>query len=762
MRLPRDPPVKQSAAETYPCYCFGGYAKLFTKKGRLFHLRDVAANADWASEDAGTPPRRGRRFVQVEDLALAKLVEEKIMKFALILIAASVVGWGQVAVNSLGIVQTGLPAAQDNLLGPLIPSGNSPWVYGDLAETAIANNMTSAALAAPPALGAVLPGTVSLTTANNTITTTSDLRTQLAGQNWVALAWNSVDGVGTGRALCPIQSVTATTIVCAEYMFEPSSSGVKAYLLPPKDSTGWDFNAWAAESPSVSWNYYDVAIALYRLYYRTGNAAYQTQARAYSDITWQWTLDHGYRSVYPRAASMVSQFFRALDGHSERFPGLYNQVSNYVRLWGDPSYSPNIDNRETGYALWDVALGAKTDPDPTRHAQYCSWLSTYTAGWNSVQSADGSWGENEYSMNPTYVSAPTAFSIPIRYQGAPWREAINVKSLEAAYESLNDTTAQGCNNPTLAAATLTTVTNAVTWQNNYGRDTSNRGVYYEVNSPSADQYTVVSQGTASINVGSTSLTGSGTNWQTAGYCDGTYFIGITSSRTIYKIASCASNTAATLSVPYGFYGEKSNVSASANNAIAPSAPTVCHSSATYCFGSSGDRNLTRTVCGGIAWLYAQTLNSTYKAWADECVSATLGGPAAGLTAVSSLGAVTLPCAGPACDGLVTDVAASAPNCGTQPAPCVYGGSLYANLGKNFGEAFGAPGIDNALAWRLTVSPCDLNNDGIVNVLDVQLMVSQAIGTAACTNKLDGAATCDVIDVQRVVNAALGGACRQGP
>jgi len=66
-----------------------------------------------------------------------------------------------------------------------------------------------------------------------------------------------------------------------------------------------------------------------------------------------------------------------------------------------------------------------------------------------------------------------------------------------------------------------------------------------------------------------------------------------------------------------------------------------------------------------------------------------------------------------------------------------------------------------LAWRLSVSPCDINIDGIVNVLDVQLMVSQALGTTACTNRLDGGATCDVIDVQRVVNAALGGACRMG-
>src|SRR5579872_5828726 len=107
------------------------------------------------------------------------------MKFALILIATSVVGWGQVAVNGLGIVQTGLPATQDNLLGPLIPSGNSPWIYGDLAEQGVAQNMAPAALAEAPTLGAALPGTGSWTQGSNTITTTVDLTSQLSGQQWV-------------------------------------------------------------------------------------------------------------------------------------------------------------------------------------------------------------------------------------------------------------------------------------------------------------------------------------------------------------------------------------------------------------------------------------------------------------------------------------------------------------------------------------------------------------------------------------------------
>jgi len=402
---------------------------------------------------------------------------------------------------------------------------------------------------------------------------------------------------------------------------------------------------------------------------------------------------------------MISQFFRALDGHSERFPGLYAEVTKLVALFGDPSNSPAIDNREAGYTLWDMALGAKTDPDATRHTQYCSWLTTYVPTWNSKQSADGSWGQAEYMLNPSFVSAPKSFTAPFVYGGAPWREAINVKAMEAAYESLNDTTAQGCNSTTLAASTLTAITNAVTWQNNYGRDTVNRGIYYEVNSQSNEQATTYpANGTVSINVSSTALTGVSTTFQTDAVCDGTHFIGFQNTRFIYKIVSCSSNTSATITPAYGVYGEVANLSASPI-ATAPAAVSVCHSSATYCYDGIGDRNLTRTVCGGIAWLYNQTLNATYKSWTDECISAQLGGPTAGLTSAAGIASFVLPCSGPACDGLVTDTLAAAANCtdtGNVP-PCVFGTYLYGNLGKNFGEAYGAPGIDNALAWRLSAT-----------------------------------------------------------
>jgi hypothetical protein len=61
------------------------------------------------------------------------------------------------------------------------------------------------------------------------------------------------------------------------------------------------------------------------------------------------------------------------------------------------------------------------------------------------------------------------------------------------------------------------------------------------------------------------------------------------------------------------------------------------------------------------------------------------------------------------------------------------------------------------AWAQ--SPCDLNKDGVVNVTDVTLAVNMALGQSSCTANIKGAAGCNVVTVQRVVQAALpGGTC----
>jgi hypothetical protein len=61
----------------------------------------------------------------------------------------------------------------------------------------------------------------------------------------------------------------------------------------------------------------------------------------------------------------------------------------------------------------------------------------------------------------------------------------------------------------------------------------------------------------------------------------------------------------------------------------------------------------------------------------------------------------------------------------------------------------------------STSLCDLNQDGVVNNADVALAINMALGAVPCTANIGGAGICDVVVVQRVVVAALGGACVTG-
>jgi len=56
------------------------------------------------------------------------------------------------------------------------------------------------------------------------------------------------------------------------------------------------------------------------------------------------------------------------------------------------------------------------------------------------------------------------------------------------------------------------------------------------------------------------------------------------------------------------------------------------------------------------------------------------------------------------------------------------------------------------------SACDVNNDGVVNVVDVQLATNMYLQTTPCTANIAGPGVCTPQVVQTVVNAALGSAC----
>jgi hypothetical protein len=58
----------------------------------------------------------------------------------------------------------------------------------------------------------------------------------------------------------------------------------------------------------------------------------------------------------------------------------------------------------------------------------------------------------------------------------------------------------------------------------------------------------------------------------------------------------------------------------------------------------------------------------------------------------------------------------------------------------------------------TFSPCDPQQNVIVNVADVQLLIDEALGVAPAANDLNGDGVVNAVDVQIVINAALGLGC----
>jgi hypothetical protein len=60
-----------------------------------------------------------------------------------------------------------------------------------------------------------------------------------------------------------------------------------------------------------------------------------------------------------------------------------------------------------------------------------------------------------------------------------------------------------------------------------------------------------------------------------------------------------------------------------------------------------------------------------------------------------------------------------------------------------------------------LNACDLNGDKVVDIRDVQLATNMALALAPCTANVVGAGVCNIVVVQRVLNAALSGQCPTG-
>ena len=83
---------------------------------------------------------------------------------------------------------------------------------------------------------------------------------------------------------------------------------------------------------------------------------------------------------------------------------------------------------------------------------------------------------------------------------------------------------------------------------------------------------------------------------------------------------------------------------------------------------------------------------------------------------------------------------------------------------SFHSTDNAGNVETAHANVFTVVPlpCDVNADGSMNVIDIQIIILEALGMAPAVNDLDHDHVVNVADVQTVVRAALGFGCPNNP
>lgn len=648
------------------------------------------------------------------------------------------------------------------LIGPVAPLTATDVSYYTITVPLVIDNLVASALANPPTLGAAImgSGTCTYTDAPSALFcpggnfTTFTCRTCGSPITQLIVAWNTVDGAGTGRYLDTVETIIDNTHLLFTTFQTLASPGtnLSVYFAGAESST-YQHVFWQQQpgNYSDSWNYYGVCDAIYRHYVYTADATWLTKFRSWSDIIWQWSSDHGRVWSGQKDVDWMCMFLRALDGHPERMASLYPtaQFALSQDLEDATNYGRTVvqDTRERGYMTAGLVEGAIADTtanggSDVHHAWYCARLGEQITGWITHQETSG-------MMDEPIAQWVQGFP----YSGktnAPWRSNVWIKAWQMAYVLFMDTTSAGCNNTTLAALLLPAIQKAVDWDYGWGVSKlalgGNGYSHYAVGSPSRGQDCcgdyVTGTGTIAFTLTSTAIVGTGTSFIAQGLNSGTRFVASTDPLTyhyksIYKVDSCSNETHCVLSQAFGTFSEPSSTTVSTFLVTEPSPAGTggCASSADFCEVTDqtppkGDPNSIRDYSAQQAWMYhycgllvpVPGDCSKYKAYALELFARTYRGPSDGPygTGVCAgtagllggcYGGGTVDENGVSCgagftcrDGLAGSLSVPCGNgCGNGP---------FSALGKDFGQAAGfmcggACTLALTLMDPITVSPSRL-------------------------------------------------------
>lgn len=620
-------------------------------------------------------------------------------------------------------LQAATPA---DLLGPV---ASSPWSYYTVDSTALADEIPAALLDYLPTGTAEAACTFTMNNVSP-VTLTGTCASNFSTSEQILIGWNPAgETTGSGRMWAHVSSIAGNVITTDIGGLVATISGTtltgltvyhctrcEATVSPYYDSPNWVLNSfWNAAGSTAGNNYYDASLALYRMYMRTGDSAYLTSFRTYTDTWFVWALNSGGMTevAVPRSTSLFSQFVRAADGGlTNRFDAFYAMLYNNF-TYGQYKYPQGMDNREPGYTMMNMAVGALLDPDSSHHTDYCSWTADLAQAWVHQYNAYGLHYFPEKASGYPY----TAFGM------APWRNFSVLQGLARAYDALVDCGGHS----TLAADVLAVLVDTVPVHYSLGYDSSNRGIYYDVQYP-ADGLTandVIGLQPGTVGISGTSVTGVGTSFNSGShpFTAGVDYIGIVDDQGAawtYPVATVTDDTHLTIGVAINTqYVYSSTSSGSTQNFpslggtgrsyfYVPPYSTSCDSTATYC-PVSGDINNNRDLVWIMGWMYNTTHDASYKTMGDELFAVASGGPADGTGG-------SLACSGPACSDVETDFGKGIHACTVSPTlPCstdnYTGGNAYQYRVKRWAQFSGIGGADQYLGWRDSVGATNKSPGG---------------------------------------------------
>jgi hypothetical protein len=192
-----------------------------------------------------------------------------------------------------------------------------------------------------------------------------------------------------GRGIATIESDTELTLSSDHWNGNSFSGGTIAY------STG------AVNVDSyVNAQYYDLGLALYSTYYRTGDVTYLHLARKVVDSWWSSTIALGGRNVVgqaasPRNVSLGGLILRALDGRPEMWPWITDYTRDHLNTWvmlRVNNSSLHFGVRDGGYMLLYGAWLGRVHPDNTVRQEFRSKTLTAARDYYArLQQSNGAW-----------------------------------------------------------------------------------------------------------------------------------------------------------------------------------------------------------------------------------------------------------------------------------------------------------------------------------------------------------------------------------